>query len=1187
MAEKITQADIKRVQEYKKTLDEAGKSYQKLNKGAKDFGKTSKKEMRVAVKDLDDVNTGLEEMEKEVVGLQRSLKKVAKQGIIKKEETVAVNNELKAIEKKILNIYKMKGKGGGPLSGAALKSQKDSIAKLQKQFVGAKGKIKNLAAASVDWDDKLSKVGPAFLRNWASGRKTAKAAGKEVAKMPGLFKAAGAAAKSLGGVLGGVTKMLTGWPGLILGAVKAAIDLTRAADQFVKDANKAFAAIRGPDIMTGDVKKQFKEFNDQIFNAGENIRVGLDVTQIREFLFAAKQAGANITDLNKGLLNYRDAIYVASKASKVLGLELPMVGDMMGKMIVDMRMDLDKMNDAFVQVAFDAKKSGLSVDRFWTTVQNASASLALYGVVVKTASQTMKAFTENMVGGADDAAEATDNMFEVFKTGGLKAQMALIQFAKSGGANVPKIFQEMAKEAAGRVEAVEGEIKLIEGKGKKRTPEDVEQLKKLRSELYAAQSKQNRLTKAAQGGTAAQAAEAGALAKRAPEMIISAIKGQVGTLHKLEGHSLLVAIQAGKAINMSEKTIRMLVEISKTTKERMTDLASKSATFFNLSTKGNEKTREVIATAITDVTSQTGDDQIEAADALQAMLENKLNMMPDMATDMVKLIKNDKESASEITKHLQAGNMDMSIKIGDVVASNRAIEKMTAAHFKDQEKTETEMADAAEDTFKGIVEQTLSYNEMVKIAKDEVLWRLSSIKLFAKLNSGVWNILGFMTRNEPYLTREQRTADESLKQRGIMIKKDTDGNFLLSDIGSRIKKGTTEAEKLKADIKEQTAFVNFLADASKKDANVARALGKGMTKLGEESKIKLEALINQNAEGILAQKAIVDNFSKLPGNIKKLQEEIKAGEAKQTAALEKYEAIKAKSTWGEGKRTEAESLFLEKGVPQEDPGLEKMRNQLKKDQKALQGGEQKARATLNKMEEGLKKKLPGMLEEAKKTEKRTKDQLTEVKNTNKELITLNGEAEIASEIARMQLLSTEEGRKAVRKKMKGKTGDEAFAAASAMGFTDESINELKETMQEGVDLREKGFTEAGVKTLMAGLIPKFQSETIKEAKEKTAAKSTREKTDFFDITKGGFVNVKSGDILVDKNSLAQGTGGPPGAAMPALAAAAGGAPGVPGSGTTININVVATEKDLAGKIANQIKKELYNRQISTSPYSLA
>jgi hypothetical protein len=130
--------------------------------------------------------------------------------------------------------------------------------------------------------------------------------------------------------------------------------------------------------------------------------------------------------------------------------------------------------------------------------------------------------------------------------------------------------------------------------------------------------------------------------------------------------------------------------------------------------------------------------------------------MPGMAGDVVKLVKNDQTSSKEIARILMTGDANMAEEIGKVFKTTVAIEAMSGAHFKDQQKTEGEMADAADDTFKGIVGQTLSYNEMIKIAKDEVQWRLSSLKMFAKVNSGVWNILRFIVGNKPYLTEEQK-----------------------------------------------------------------------------------------------------------------------------------------------------------------------------------------------------------------------------------------------------------------------------------------------------------------------------------------------------------------------------------------------------------------------------------------------
>jgi hypothetical protein len=1162
-----TKADVKTASALEKVVNNLTRAVESLTKSTKDYGKTEKKVFKENLKDLDDVNDNLGDISRGVASLQGSLKKVKTKGVLNVAEASKYNDELKKINTEILRLHKMK-----PLSGAALKNQKKSLVKLQGEYDKIKTKIKSAEKNSQDWESSIGRSGPAFLKKWVNFRKAAEAgtaplddynsmlgkAGTKLGSMPGLFKAAGGAAKGMGKILGGVSKAIAGWPMLIALAVKAVIDITRAADQFQKDANKAFATIRGPDIMGGDVKKQFKEFNNMIYKAGENIRVGLDVTQIRELLLAARDAGANITNLNKGLLTYRDAIYVASKASKTLGLELPMVGSIMGKMMVDLRMDLDRMDDAFVQIAFDAKKSGLSTDRFWATVQNASASLALYGVIVKSASNTMKAFTENMVGGADDAAVATENMYDVFKTGGLKAQLAIIQFARNAGQDVPAIFKEMAQEAAKSVEVVEGEIKLIEAKGKKKTPEDVEQLKRLRSELYAAQSKQSRFQKAAKGGDIAMAAEAGALAKRAPEMIISAIKGMVGPLHKLAGNQLEVAILGASKIGQSEKTVRMLVEIAKITEKRMTDLASKSGTYFNLSAKSAEETRNRLAEAIEQTAAKTGEEQLEASDKLAALLNSTLGMDKAQATTWAKMVRSDKNNAEEMAKIIKTGDGNMATQIAHLITTSRSIEKMTAAHFKDQEKTEGEMAEAADDTFQSIVDQTLSYNEMIKIAKDEVKWRLSSLRMFAKVNSGVWNILGFLTRNEPYQTKEQKRAEKALAFDNITFTETKDQNVRLQEIATYLKAGTKSAEELKTDFKEQTAHVSTLAAAQR--GSSARALENRMIKLDDsikslkekekaetisdiekfqldalnESKSKLEELINKYTEGILFQKELVDNWDILPKKI-------------------------------------------------DEATLTKDREKLAKYQKAQGEGLKRQKEILKKMDEKFKKNLPSMLKKAQETAGNTKGLLTKQEETNLNLKILNQEAAIASEIQKQMLLSTEEGRKRVREKLKGKKGEEVYRAAAAMGLGKDE-EEFKSIVQEGVEKKE--YSQAEARALMKSAKRGFEKVQA-TAEIKSHEEAYKTKRDFYDIVKGGLVNVQTGDILVDKDSFAQGTGGPPGAAVPAVTAVAGAAGTGAGVGTTINIKVVATEKDLAGKIANQIKKELYNRSISTSSYSLA
>jgi len=1201
---KLTKKDLKLLESHEKLLKKMDDMMEKYGKTVADVHKKEEKY-------YGDAKGSLGTISKKVGRLQGALEKIKKtKDPLQVSKAEKYKEKLGDIKSQVILLHGEMKKGKN-----ITQDQVKKLKELERGFQKVEKEAQDLVKSTQSWEDAASRSGPAFLKNFAKFRKSAREgttplddygkllgkAGTKLGKMPGLFKGAGKAAKGMGAAVGRISKAIMGWPMLIALAVKAAIDLTRAADQFVKDANKAFASIRGPDIMTGDIAKQFKDFNNQIYKAGENIRVGMDVTQIRELLDAVYQAGANITQLNKGLMTYRDAIYVASKASKTLGMELPQVGNAMGKMMMDMRMDLDSIDKAFIQVAFDAKKSGLSTDRFWTTVQNASASLALYGVVVKTASATMKAFTENAVGGADDAADATENMFDVFKNGGLKAQMAIMDFAREGGKSVKTVFKTMSEEAGKQVENIEGEIKLIEGKKGKRTSEEADQLKKLRSDLYAAQSKQSRFEKAAEGGKAAQAAEAAALAKDAPHMIIAALKGQIKQpLHKVASNQLLALVQSAKQLGLNEKTTRMIVEISKVTEKRMADLASKSATYFNLSGKSDKDTREGIASAITSVTTSTGDAQIKAADALQVLLQDKLDMMPDLAADMVKLIKSDEKGAEKITKYLKSGNENMASEISKVVISNRAIEAMTAAHFKDQEKTEGEMASAADDTLKGVVKQTLSYNEMIKIAKDEVQWRLSSLSIFQGLNTAVNNILGVLIKDNQ-LTQSQKLAQEQIKATlasGTTLKELSHlagrDNLSSRDQIALTRKVQEELAETKAAIETKTVVGATIGQIKETGDDPAKVLESTIGTLkdslkkpdiSDEQKRQNEALITEYQK-------VSDEITKMQGTEKWLQ--------------------KISSDLVKGDKTAGRSLetTIAKMTASGDESVKPIMEKILKiyESKVIPKGSKQA-----KIDEEIKKLTATKLDKIEQSNQKNidtgKDQVTELEEAEERLGELNKSNTTIATLARLQLQSSPEYLEKLKEEVETqrKVQKKSFKQISAdLGIPLEDIKKSYEG-EEG-----------------KGVVPKKLYDAIQEQKtqEEVMSKDLPGLQGLkkpITITKEGVVTLHAGEKVLPKSTgtletdPSMSAGMAPYPSMPSLpempipdisiptlpemsipaitetprvaGAGGGGAGDTPAQ--TINIQVDATEKDLAGRIANQIKKELYSRSIATSSYSLS
>lgn len=843
----------------KKDLDEALTKITKLEKKLKDGGQTAKefgelteKGIKSSVKELGSLNNLLGKSVSTIKDMNKEVRDLHVGGSLDTEEAKKLNNDLKDITKQLIIIKKVKKKDD------SWEEQNVQVKKLNKMIGKTKEKTNLARNSAKSFVTHMGEAGPSFMKGWASFNKASKRgqttiqnyqgmfnkAGSSLGKMPGLMKGFGKAAKAASVTLGGITKLIAGWPGAIFMALKAVWDLGMQADQFVKDANKAFATIRGPDIMTGDVRKQFKDFNDQIFNARDNIRVGLDVTQIRELMEAMVQAGTNIQNLNKGLLSYRDAIYIAGKASKTLGLALPQVGNMIGKMLTNFRMDMESIDKAFVQVAFDAQKSGLSTDRFWSTVENASASLALYGTFVSAASKTMKAFTEDMVGGADDAAEATEDMFAVFKTGSTGAQAALLDLARGAGVSINDIFKEQATKFKARIGDIQSEIQIIEAKDTK-TSEDVDQLKRLRAELSSTQSKQQRALTAVGKNSVIQTAEMGMLAGEAPKLLTAVIKKVTGVsdLTQFSGKNmerLLVAFKAMGVTGVKEKTVRALIDHARNTKNSVNNLLASSKSYFLEDGVAFQENKKDISNAILKA-SKPGEAQVANGQELSKLLQGSLDMDENMANTWAEIVKTDKDAAKNIAEMIKKGD-DKNLKgLNALLNSSDFINKFQLTRFKSQEKTEGELAKASEESYDELVKGTLSYSEMVKMGKDELFWTMANWKVATMMNKTVADIYYLIQGESKNLSQSQKVAQEQLK---LMGQQNKEIGILLKDVGE----GNISAQT-------QIAMVQKVAE-NLKELDKKTAVGKGLTdtltdamKSSDPSKVLQESIDKAMREG--------------------------------------------------------------------------------------------------------------------------------------------------------------------------------------------------------------------------------------------------------------------------------------------------------------------------------------------------
>ena len=665
---------------------------------------------------------------------------------------------------------------------------------------------KTAGGAFDDLSDGANEVKGGFKALWSGNRKGARDAGKSAIEMAakwkglgeklslqkGLVGALGGAMKGLAPALGGVGKLIAGWPGAVLMAAKAVWDFGMNVDQAMKDINKAYANLRGPDITTSDVKNQFKEFNDMIYNTGENWRVGLNVEQIRGFMESVTSAGAHLDKLNQGVTDYRSSIYVAAKASKILGMELPRVGSVMSDMMLNLRMDMDQIDASFNQVAFSAKKAGISSDKFWGAVQNASVSLSLYGVFVGYASKQMEKFAKTGVIGIDEVATTVQDLTQGMDKMELSARASMLALVKGGLAAAKAKGEAVKKTLGGEEGVVKAQIELARKRGE---PVPEELLDKL-GEIG------NRIAQASLLAKAQNEVEAAAylpvISETMGEFLTSMVKNQLGVanLSDLTNEQIIVAQGIFKQAGQSDKLLMNMIGIGR-----------------NIQIKAKEQVK------ILQLGKKLTDDE-------NAVLEEIASTNPEIKAEIDRLKQAGNVASDEEITKLQA-LMD-TVGAGDILA------------FKSDKATkviEDDLAKKAEDTFNELVNQTLSFKEMQDIAESELRYRFNSIRLFSSINEAVWKSANKGMKKEAN-PLEQKRAREVLKEAGIKggTKEDVKA-YAIS-----LKTSEEEMAAIDKAIQDQTNIIN--SEVSEDEKYKAGAQKRAL----EDDKRKKQELINKNMD---------------------------------------------------------------------------------------------------------------------------------------------------------------------------------------------------------------------------------------------------------------------------------------------------------------------------------------------------
>jgi len=631
----------------------------------------------------------------------------------------------------------------------------------------------------------------------------------------------------------------------------------------------------------------------------------------------------------------------------------------------------------------------------------------------------------------------------------------------------------MGAEFADQAVKLQSEIQLLEAKDTK-TPEDVEHLKRLRSELASAQSKSQRALDMIGKDSVVQTSEMGMLAKEAPQLLINTIKkvASVGDLTQISGESLLVAIKGMEAAGVKEKTVRMLVEQAKVTKKGIENLLGSSQKYFSTNKKDFQDNKKGIADAIM-AAAIPGKDQAENSAKLVDLLMKSLGMDEGMASTWAEIIKTDKKTAENIATRIEKGDAENLKGIDGLLKSSSFLTKYQVARFKSQEKTEGELAKASEDSFKELVKGTLSYKEMVEIGKDELTWRASNIGVLTAMNKGVADIYGWLTKNDnAYMSETQKLAQEQLKaslignqELGKLLAVDKDGNLTNQSQLALIKKTTEDIQGLN----ELVAIEQGVQDA----LNESMRADDPMQSLAKAGKSALEAG-NSGVAG-----AIMEQMNKL------------------------------------------------RALSKERPG---------ENQKFL------VQELASKNEESLR-----VLNEQKATQEAMKRNLMEMNRTNENIY----------KIQKLKLMGDDKSLKGIAEEIHKTAGDDK-----------RKIQEMTDRL--GLDLTDvkKAYEAKGISTDVIDKMIKGKEvlkSVMSAATTPVSHKAFQGLQKPMQVTSPGSVTLHTGETVLPKTFSELKT-------SPTFNEPVGGRMGgAAGGSKQININVTATEKDLANKIANSVR----------------
>lgn len=366
------------------------------------------------------------------------------------------------------------------------------------------------------------------------------------------MSALGRASKGMGGVLGGIGKGLgalgdglaalgkLNWVFALIGAVRAMISAVNELDKFMKALNQTFLELAGPSVGIGNVKDEMKRFNNEVFNLGRNVKLGLKGEEIQGLFKAMSGSGMSLQGVMKRVGSYGEAIEKARTMSLQFGVSFDKMGGDMTSQMIDLNSSLDDVAKNFNKLAFDASKAGISSDKFYQAVEASAMSLSFYGNNIKYVSGLLGDFYKTGNLAFKDAAKVTDTFATAFENMDENARRKFITLA--GPEATSKAFE-------GAIVDAEKKRKSLEAEAIK----DPSRKKEIQAQIDVTDALIRQLERAKGGSLGEQQVALPYITKSVMPMLMSALEG-LGTGPGGEKMSLM-AVAKSILPNLDQNTI--------------------------------------------------------------------------------------------------------------------------------------------------------------------------------------------------------------------------------------------------------------------------------------------------------------------------------------------------------------------------------------------------------------------------------------------------------------------------------------------------------------------------------------------------------------------------------------------------------------------------------------------------------